>query len=50
MEGLSADTAFSLGLFAGWLALVVAMVWPEQKHCTCCAKRQAKENEENRRP
>jgi len=37
---LSADMAFSIGLFAGWLALVVWLVWPDP-HCACCAKRLA---------
>ena len=37
---LSADMAFSVGLFAGWLALVVWLVWPDP-HCACCAKRLA---------
>jgi hypothetical protein len=37
---LSADMAFSIGLFAGWLALVVWLVWPDP-HCACCAKRVA---------
>src|SRR6185503_1529918 len=34
---LSADMAFSIGLLAGWLALVVWLVWPDP-HCACCAK------------
>jgi len=37
---ISPDMAFSVGLFAGWLALVVWLVWPDP-HCACCAKRQA---------
>lgn len=37
---ISPDLAFSLGLFAGWLALVVWLVWPDP-HCACCAKRAA---------
>jgi len=37
---LSADMAFSIGLFTGWLALVVWLVWPDP-HCACCAKRLA---------
>ena len=39
---LSADMAFSIGLFAGWLALVVWLVWPDP-HCACCAKRVAEQ-------
>ncbi|HYK97876.1 MAG TPA: hypothetical protein VEU77_05730 [Candidatus Acidoferrales bacterium] len=35
---LSSDMAFSIGLFAGWLALVVWLVCPDP-HCACCAKR-----------
>ena len=38
MLPISADMAFSVGLFAGWLALVVWLVWPDP-HCACCAKR-----------
>jgi hypothetical protein len=37
---ISPDMAFSVGLFAGWLALVVWLVWPDP-HCACCAKRAA---------
>jgi hypothetical protein len=36
--GVSSDMAFSIGLFAGWLALVVWLVWPDP-HCACCSKR-----------
>jgi hypothetical protein len=36
---ITPDMAFSIGLFAGWLALVVWLVWPDP-HCSCCAKRQ----------
>jgi hypothetical protein len=39
---LTADLAFSIGLFAGWLALVVWLVWPDP-HCACCAKRLAEQ-------
>jgi len=35
---VSSDMAFSIGLFAGWLALVVWLVWPDP-HCACCSKR-----------
>jgi hypothetical protein len=35
---MTSDMAFSIGLFAGWLALVVWLVWPDP-HCACCAKR-----------
>jgi len=35
---VTSDLAFSIGLFAGWLALVVWLVWPDP-HCACCAKR-----------
>jgi hypothetical protein len=37
-RAMTADMAFSVGLFAGWLALVVWLVWPDP-HCACCAKR-----------
>jgi len=37
---LTSDMAFSIGLFAGWLALVVWLVWPDP-HGACCAKRAA---------
>ena len=39
---LTSDLAFSIGLFAGWLALVVWLVWPDP-HCSCCAKRAAEQ-------
>lgn len=35
----TADFAFSIGLFAGWLALVVWMCWPTDLHCKCCVKK-----------
>jgi hypothetical protein len=38
MPPITPDMAFSVGLFAGWLALVVWLVWPDP-HCACCAKR-----------
>jgi hypothetical protein len=44
---ITPDLAFSVGLFAGWLALVVWLVWPDP-HCACCAKRAAAEHVRNR--
>jgi len=38
VTNVTSDLAFSIGLFAGWLALVVWLVWPDP-HCACCAKR-----------
>jgi hypothetical protein len=35
---MSSDLAFSVGLLAGWLALVVWLVWPDP-HCKCCPER-----------
>lgn len=32
---MTADVAFTIGLAAGWVALVVALVWPTP-HCKCC--------------
>lgn len=32
---MTPDTAFTIGLAAGWVALVVALVWPTP-HCKCC--------------
>ncbi|HET7699499.1 MAG TPA: hypothetical protein VFM06_01385 [Candidatus Limnocylindria bacterium] len=40
MPTITSDMAFSIGLFAGWLALVVWLVWPDP-HCACCVKRVA---------
>lgn len=37
--GMSSDLAFSVGLLAGWLALVVWLTWPDP-HCKCCPERQ----------
>jgi hypothetical protein len=34
--GMSADTAFTVAMAAGWIALVVAFAWPTP-HCKCCA-------------
>jgi hypothetical protein len=34
-ETMSSDLAFSVGLLAGWLALVVWLTWPDP-HCKCC--------------
>lgn len=42
---MSSDLAFNIAMMAGWLALTVWMVWPEQKHCTCCSKNIAKAKE-----
>jgi len=36
---MSSDLAFSIGLLAGWLALVVWLTWPDP-HCKCCPERQ----------
>jgi len=36
---MSSDLAFSVGLLAGWLALVVWLTWPDP-HCKCCPERQ----------
>jgi len=36
---MSSDLAFSVGLLAGWLALVVWLVWPDP-HCKCCSQRE----------
>jgi hypothetical protein len=36
---VSSDLAFSVGLLAGWLALVVWLTWPEP-HCKCCPERE----------
>jgi hypothetical protein len=36
-----ADLAFAVGLFAGWLAFVIAITW-QDVHCRCCAKRTEK--------
>lgn len=36
---MSPDLAFSIGLLAGWLALVVWLTWPDT-HCKCCVKGQ----------
>ncbi|HET8568043.1 MAG TPA: hypothetical protein VFM93_03530 [Candidatus Limnocylindria bacterium] len=36
--GMSPDTALTIGLAAGWMALVVAFAWPTP-HCTCCPQR-----------
>jgi len=33
---MSADTAFTVAMAAGWIALVVAFAWPTP-HCRCCA-------------
>ena len=33
------EMAWSIALVAGWLAVVVALVW-EAPHCQCCVKRQ----------
>jgi len=30
---MSSDLAFSIGLLAGWLALVVWMTWPSNHDC-----------------
>jgi len=38
-RGMSSDLAFSVGLLAGWLALVVWLTWPDP-HCKCCPERQ----------
>ncbi len=38
-EVMSSDLAFSVGLLAGWLALVVWLTWPDP-HCKCCPERQ----------
>lgn len=40
-SSLSADTAFSIGLLAGWLALVIALTW-QDVHCSCCIKKGGK--------
>ena len=37
--GVSSDLAFSVGLLAGWLALVVWLTWPDP-HCKCCPERE----------
>jgi hypothetical protein len=34
---MSADTAFTIALAAGWIALVVAFTWPTP-HCKCCPR------------
>src|SRR5438093_3285121 len=34
---MSSDLAFSVGLLAGWLALVVWLTWPDP-HCKCCPR------------
>ena len=39
VPGMSSDLAFSVGLLAGWLALVVWLTWPDP-HCKCCPERQ----------
>ena len=36
---MSSDLALSVGLLAGWLALVLWLVWPEP-HCKCCPEGQ----------
>lgn len=36
--GLDSGMWFSIGIFAGYLALIVAFVW-KIDHCKCCAKR-----------
>jgi hypothetical protein len=36
---MSSDLAFSVGLLAGWLALVVWLTWPDP-HCKCCPERE----------
>ena len=38
-RGMSSDLAFSVGLLAGWLALVVWLTWPDP-HCKCCPEGQ----------
>jgi hypothetical protein len=38
-SGMSSDLAFSVGLLAGWLALVVWLTWPDP-HCKCCPERE----------
>jgi hypothetical protein len=39
LPAMSSDLAFSVGLLAGWLALVVWLTWPDP-HCKCCPERQ----------
>lgn len=41
------DFAFTIGLAAGWMALVVALVWPTP-HCRCCPEKSAKAKQERR--
>ncbi len=39
VPAMSSDLAFSVGLLAGWLALVVWLTWPDP-HCKCCPERE----------
>lgn len=36
--GLDSGAWFSIGIFCGYLALLVAFVW-KIDHCKCCSKR-----------
>lgn len=38
---MTSDLAFTIGLAAGWMALVVAFAWPTP-HCRCCTARSLK--------
>ncbi len=47
---MSADTAFTIAMAAGWVALVVAFVWPTSPHCKCCTHRLEEQARQQRRP
>jgi hypothetical protein len=47
---MSADIAFTIAIAAGWIALVVAFVWPTSAHCTCCTQRLEERQSQQRRP
>jgi hypothetical protein len=44
-NGMTSDLALTIAMAAGWMALVVAFVWPASPHCRCCSRQYEDEAE-----